>query len=124
MQPHVDRYPGLYFEGFVKVAVGKRPVYFSIMRDVLVKHSSVFRHMLPGLQAEVGGLGSSEDNPIRLPEDDHKAFAAVMRVYHEKYEFSSNNPTSSRTYLRFFTQDRTSSRQSAVRISLKRTSSR
>ncbi|KDQ09501.1 hypothetical protein BOTBODRAFT_69061 [Botryobasidium botryosum FD-172 SS1] len=78
-----EHYPNRYFEGdYVILSLGPKPYLFRVQRNILAKYSGTFRDMF-SLPPPEGGTaeGSSDDNPIRLPDDpDH--FAGVLSVYH------------------------------------------
>lgn len=85
LHPSVPQhYPHRYFEGdHVILSIGPEPRLFRIQRVVLVRFSETFRDMfsLPSAEGSKTVEGTSDDNPIQLPDDpDH--FAGVLSVYY------------------------------------------
>ncbi|KDQ08594.1 hypothetical protein BOTBODRAFT_69659 [Botryobasidium botryosum FD-172 SS1] len=73
----------LYFEGdLVILALGTPPILLRILRTTLRAHSEVFRDMfsLPA-NAQNGAEGTTDNNPISLP-DDPDAFIYTLKLYH------------------------------------------
>jgi len=78
-----SRHEELYFEGDpVVLALGTQPILLRVFRSTLSSHSDVFRDMfsLPS-NAEIGAEGTTDENPIFLP-DDPEAFVYVLKLYH------------------------------------------
>ncbi|KDQ07642.1 hypothetical protein BOTBODRAFT_38628 [Botryobasidium botryosum FD-172 SS1] len=78
-----ERYANCYFEGdHVVLSLGPKPSLFRVQRAILAKYSATFQDMftLPP-PVDKAAEGSSDDNPIRLP-DDPEHFAGVLRVYY------------------------------------------
>ncbi|KDQ07626.1 hypothetical protein BOTBODRAFT_180496 [Botryobasidium botryosum FD-172 SS1] len=78
-----ERYPNRYFEGgHVILCLGPKSSLFRVQRSVLAKYSATFGDMfsLPPPEGSTAE-GSSDDNPIHLPDDpDH--FAGVLSIYY------------------------------------------
>jgi len=78
------RHQELYIEGdFVVLALGPRPILLRVPRSTLTTHSEIFRDMfsLPESNDGVGTEGTTDQNPISLP-DDPEAFIFVLKLYH------------------------------------------
>ncbi|KDQ13146.1 hypothetical protein BOTBODRAFT_33759 [Botryobasidium botryosum FD-172 SS1] len=86
--PNAQRHEELYFEGdHIVLALGPRPTLFRVQRAMLVIQSETFRDMLEIPPPREGGVGSSvegssDDNPIFLP-DDPEEFACALKVYYQ-----------------------------------------
>ncbi|KDQ07644.1 hypothetical protein BOTBODRAFT_70267 [Botryobasidium botryosum FD-172 SS1] len=90
-----SHYPDCYFDDeFIVLAVGPKPFLFRISRPIICKAWKL-RQMLEAPRSKgTVSVGSSDDHPIRLPEDNPDHFAGVMRVYHSKFQIPRPNPPS------------------------------
>ncbi|KDQ09476.1 hypothetical protein BOTBODRAFT_37049 [Botryobasidium botryosum FD-172 SS1] len=91
-----QHHPHCYFADHVVLALGREETLFRIDRQVLLEHSKVFQRMLDTSDPETSERkGSSDEHPIRLPDDDPDYFAGILRVYYSTFLIppDSNTPS-------------------------------
>ncbi|KDQ07645.1 hypothetical protein BOTBODRAFT_48660 [Botryobasidium botryosum FD-172 SS1] len=81
-RPPRRRHPTCYFDDYVVLSIGSEPTLFRIQRSILHKYSNVLSCMLESPNDEKRMQGSSDQRPLRLPDDDPNHFAGVLSIYH------------------------------------------